>query len=26
VTLPPDVEASLASFLRARTNSFRNRD
>ena len=26
VTLPPDVEASLASFLRARTTSFRNRD
>ena len=25
-TLPPDVEASLASFLRARTTSFRNRD
>ena len=26
VTLPPEVEASLASFLRARTTSFRNRD
>jgi anti-sigma factor RsiW len=26
VTLPPDVEASLASFLRARTTSVRNRD
>jgi anti-sigma factor RsiW len=26
VTLPPDVEAALASFLRARTTSFGNPD